>query len=78
MNKTTLSPYLSIITLNESGLNSPIKRYTVDLAKHLSLERHLVHQRVVGLIPSQVVGLGCTFDLQSGHLCGATNRCFSH
>ena len=34
-----------------------------------------VHQKVVGLISSQGTYLGCEFDLQSGRIWEATDRC---
>ena len=42
------------------------------------MECHPTHQKVGDSIPSQGTYLGCGFDLWLGHMCEATNRCFSH
>ena len=53
------------------------KRRHIALAGWLRrLEHCLIQQKVVGSIPGQGTCLGCGFDLGSGCVREATNRCF--
>ena len=54
------------------------KKYCLAMARWLGwLEHHPIHQKVAGSIPGQGTYLGCGFDLRSGRVWEATDRCFS-
>lgn len=40
------------------------------------LERHPIHLKIVGSIPSQSMNLGCRFDYWSEHMQEATDWCY--
>ena len=46
MNKVTVGTYLSIITLNENGQNSPIKRHRVAECKKVKTHLYVVYKRL--------------------------------
>ena len=69
--------YKELIPFNSKNMTNPISKMG-NLAGWLSwLECLLIHQNVVGSIPSQGTYLGFGLNPWSGHVWESTDQCFS-
>lgn len=54
MNKIAISPYLTIITLDVSGLNFSIKRHRMDKWTKNKIQQYAVYQRLTLILKTHI------------------------